>query len=52
MIRVEPREEGKGLHIVQVKDIKGIAYLILVDKSWVWLVNNRIDLTIWNELYA
>ena len=52
MIRVESREEGKGLHIVRVKDIEGMAHLIPVDEGRVWLVNNRIDLTIWNELYA
>ena len=52
IIRVELREEGKGLHIVRVKDIEGMAHLIPVDEGKVWLVNNRIVLTTWNELYA
>ena len=52
MIREESREEGKGLHIVRVKDIQRMGHLILVDEGRVWLVNNRIDLTTCNELYA
>ena len=52
MIRVELREEAKELYIVRVRDIEEMAYLIPVDGGRVWLVNNRIDLTTWNELYA
>ena len=49
MIRVE---QGKGLHIVRIGDIEGRVHLIPLEAGRIWLVNNRIDLTSWNELYA
>jgi hypothetical protein len=52
MIRVERREEGKDMYMVRTKDIEGIAHLVAMDADGVWLVNNRIDFTTWNELYA
>ena len=52
MIHVECTEENQGFHIIRVKDIEGLAHLIPLEAGRVWLVNNRIDLTTWNELYA
>ena len=52
MIWVECREEGNDMYMVQTKDIEGIVHLVAMDADGVWLVNNRIDFTTWNELYA
>ena len=52
MIRVVCIGENQGFHIIRVKDIEGLAHLIPLEAVRVWLVNNRIDLTTWNELYA
>ena len=52
MIRIECTGENQGFHIIRVKDIEGLAHLIPLEAVRVWLVNNRIDLTTWNELYA
>ena len=52
MIQVEQRKKGKGLHMIRIADIEGIAHLLEMEADKVWLVNNRIDLTTWNELYA
>lgn len=52
MALVEKREEGKGLHIIRIADIKCMAHLLELEADKVWLVNNRIDFTTWNELYA
>ena len=52
MIRVKCIGEKQGFHIIRVKDIEGLAHLIPLEVGRVWLVNNRIDLTTWNELYA
>jgi len=51
MVRMECRNTGKELRIVQIGDIEGMAHLIGVKRDRVWLVNNRIDLNTWNELY-
>ena len=52
MIRVEYREGREMMHIVRIGDIEGMAHLIPLEAGRVWLVNNRIDLTTWNELYT
>ena len=52
MIRVEHGEEGKDMYMVRTTNIKGIAHLVAMDGNGVWLVNNRIDFTTWNELYT
>ena len=52
MIRVECTGGNQGFHIIRVKDIEGLAHLIPLEAGRVWLGNNRIDLTTWNELYA
>jgi len=51
MIRMEQRDGNEGMHMVRVSDIEGMAHLIPVETDRVWLVNNRIDFTTWNELY-
>jgi len=51
MVRMECRNTGKELRIMQIGDIEGMAYLIGLKRDRVWLVNNRIDLNTWNELY-
>ena len=51
MIRVESRGEGEGFHIIHIGDMEGMAHLIPIGTG-VWLVNNRIDFSTWNELYA
>ena len=52
MIRVERRQDGKDMFMVKIRDIEGMAHLVAMETDRVWLVNNRIDLTTWNELYA
>ena len=52
MIRLECTGENQGFYIIRVKDIEGLAHLIPLEAGRVWLVNNRIDLTTWNDLYA
>ena len=52
MIHVQCTWENQGFHIRRVKNIAGLAHLILLEAGRVWLVNNRIDLATWNELYA
>ena len=44
MTRVKRREEGKGLHMIRIGDIEGMAHLPELEANKVWLVNNRIDL--------
>jgi len=43
---------GKRTHMVRIADIEGMAHVIPLEKGKLWLVNNRIDLITWNELYA
>ena len=52
MIRMECAGENQGFHIIRVKDIEELTHQIPLEVGRVWLVNNRIDLTTWNELYA
>ena len=52
MIRMERCEEGKRTHVVRIADIAGMAHVIPLKKRKLWLVNTRIDLITWNDLYA
>jgi len=52
MIRVEQREDGNSMHVIRIGDIEGMAHLIPLETGKIWLVNNRIDFSTWNELYA
>ena len=38
--------------VVGIAKIEGIAHLIPVEPGESWLVNNRIDLEIWNLVYG
>ena len=51
MIRMEAPQGKPNTHVICVTDIEGIAYVIELEKDKLWLVNNRIDLNTWNELY-
>jgi len=51
IFRIEHRSACRRLHIVWIADIEGIAHLIEVKQHSMCLVNNRIDLNIWNKLY-
>ena len=48
MVRVSIPMKNLGLRIV---DVEGMADLIPVDPEKLYLVNNRIDLYIWNDIY-
>jgi len=52
MILVEQREDENSMHVIRIGDIEGIAHLIPLETGKIWLVNNRIDFSTWNELYA
>jgi len=52
MMWMERCEEGKWTHVERIPDIEGMAHVIPLEKGKLWLVNNRIDLITWNELYA
>jgi len=52
MIRVEQREDGNSMHVIRIRDIEGMAHLTPLETGKIWLVNNRIDFSTWNELYA
>jgi len=51
MVRMERGNVGRRLNVVQIADVEAMAHLIGVKQDSVWLVNNRIDLNTWNELY-
>jgi len=51
MIRMEGIHGERGVHLIRIADMEGMAHLILLEEDKVWLVNNRIDFNIWNELY-
>ncbi|KAF8459684.1 hypothetical protein BDZ91DRAFT_785668 [Kalaharituber pfeilii] len=51
IVRVENRGEDKSDRVVNVSDIEGIAHLIELEPGRCWIVNSRIDLTTWNQLY-
>ncbi|KAF8414646.1 hypothetical protein BGX38DRAFT_1281763 [Terfezia claveryi] len=52
MVRMEGREDGKGMNILRITDIEGMAHVIGLKEGNTWLVNNRIDFHTWNELYS
>ena len=52
MIQVERREKCNDMFILRIKDIKGMVHLDAIETDKVWLVNDRIDLTMSNELYV
>jgi len=41
----------RGIHFIKISDMDGTRHLIPLKIDKVWLVNNRIDLNTWNELY-
>jgi len=51
MIRMELMGGEWGFYIIRIADIEGMAHLIPVEENKLWLVNNRIDFNMWNELY-
>jgi len=51
MIWMEWIDGKRGVHFIRISDMEGMAHLIPFEKDKVWLVNNRIDFNIWNELY-
>jgi len=51
IIHTELMDGEKGFHFIRIANIEGMAHLIPLDKDRLWLVNNRIDFNIWNELY-
>jgi len=52
MIQVAQRADGNSMYVIRIADIERMTHLILLETEKVWLVNNRIDFRIWNELYA
>jgi len=38
-------------HVVRIGDIEGMAHLITINGGNLYLVNNRIDIHAWNEIY-
>jgi len=52
MIQIERREEGKWTHMVRIAEIEVMAHVIPLEEGKLWLLNIRIDLITWNELYA
>ena len=48
MVRVSIPMKNLGLRIV---DVEGMAHLIRVDPEKLYLINNRIDLYTWNNIY-
>ena len=37
--------------VIIILDIKGLCHLIKIDKGKMGLINNRIDICIWNKVY-
>ena len=52
MVRVEKRVDGFGIYIIRIGHIEGIAHVIPLDPSPLWLHNNKIDFNNGNEVYA
>jgi len=50
LITVQMREHTRGFTIVDIGTILGLAHLI-PEEDRRWLVNSRIDLRIFNEVY-
>jgi len=51
LVRMEGGNAGRRLNVVRIADVEGMAHLIGGKQDSVWLVNNRIDVNTWNELY-
>ena len=51
LIWLEWREDNKNEVVVGMGQIEEVAHVIALEPRKVWLVNNRIDLMTWNELY-
>ena len=50
MLRVAFPTTVEGM-VVSIAKIEGMAHLIPLEPRESWLVNNRIDLETWNEIY-
>jgi len=50
LVTVQMREDTRGFTIVDLGTILGLAHLIL-EEDQRWLVNSRIDLRTFNEVY-
>jgi len=50
LVTVQMREDTRGFTIVDIGTILGLAHLI-PEEHWRWLVNSRIDLRTFNEVY-
>ena len=50
LVTVQQREDARDFTIVDVGTILGLAHLI-PEEDRCWLVNNRIDLRTFNEIY-
>jgi len=50
LVTVQMREDARGFTIVDIGTILGLAHLIL-EEDRRWLVNSRIDLRTFNEVY-
>jgi len=50
LVTVQMREDARGFTIVDIGTILGLAHLIL-EEDQRWLVNRRIDLRTFNEVY-
>jgi len=51
MVPIERGKAGRRLNVVQIAAVEGMAHLIGVKQDSIWLINNRIDLNTWNEVY-
>ena len=51
MIRVKWREDNRDVMVVQIGQIEGLAHIIARELGKVWLVNKRIYLMTWYQLY-
>jgi len=50
LVTVQMREDTRGITIVDIGTIRGLAHLI-PEEDRRWLVNSRIDLRTFNEVY-
>jgi len=50
MSRVEGYAGGGGYSIVWLSTIEGAVHLIPLEAEWNWIVNNRVDYHVWNEM--
>jgi len=50
LVTVQMREDARGFTIVDIETILGLAHLIQ-EEDRCWLINSRIDLRTFNEVY-